>query len=305
MIFNMTDTCAKAGCNRPVKARGLCEKDYMYGYRHGTLPPRAPAPEGCSVTGCEGSHMAHGLCQRHYLRYYVRGTIELTAPQRRMPPEERFRFYVSQEPCSCGECSGCLRWTGGKNGAGYGMFYYAGGKVLAHRFAYELDVGPIPPLHQVDHVRDRGCRHRDCVKTSHLEPVSLEENLKRAQIGKRAQNGERVRAFFAEHAAERFWAKADKSNGPAAHWLWLAFTDKWGNAKVWWQGSTHLAREVAWILVNGQVPAGKIPKQSCGRTDCVNPAHLALENLTENRARRAAAARAGKRLRVQAAAPDG
>jgi hypothetical protein len=298
----MTDTCTKSGCDRPVKARDLCATDYAYAYRHGTLPPKAPAPEGCSVDGCPGPHEARGLCQKHYFRFYVRGTTELTEPQRALPPKERFRFYVSDEPCACGH--GCLLWKGGKS-QGYGMFYFEGKKVLAHRYAYELDVEPIPEHHQVDHVRARGCRHRACVNTAHLEPVSLEENLRRAPAGKRAQNGEKVRAYFVVHAAERFWAKADKSGGLDAHWLWQAFIDQHGDAKTWWQGGTHMAREVAWILGKGPVPEGMIPKQECGRGDCVNPGHMILVNRKADLGRRAALARAEKLRRRQDAASRG
>lgn len=255
------------------------------------------------MAGCPGPHEARGLCQKHYLRYYMRGTTELTEPQRAMSIEDRFRAKVHSEPCACGECDGCLRWRAGKTGQGYGSFYVNGSRVLAHRFAYELDVGPIPPLHQVDHVRERGCRHRDCVKKEHLEPVSLEENVRRAQVGLRINNGKWQTAFFAKHAAERFWAKVDRTGGPDAHWPWQAFLDQDGHAKTSWQGRTHMAREVAWILANGAVPDGKVPRQSCGQNDCVNPAHLVLVDRKADRERRAAAARAGKRRRSQGLAP--
>jgi hypothetical protein len=297
----MTDTCTQPGCARPVKARGLCEKDYMRAYRNGTLPPKAPPPEGCSVKGCPRPHEARGLCQRHYLRFYIRGTTELTEPQRALPPEERFRFYVSEEPCACGH--GCLLWKGGKT-SGYGVFYLDGKKVLAHRYAWELaNDRPVPDLHQVDHVRARGCRHRACVNDAHLEPVSLEENLRRAPAGRRTENGKWQVKAFAVHAAERFWAKADRSGGPDAHWCWQAFIDQGGNAKAWWQRSTHMAREIAWLLEHGPVPEGKIPVQTCGRGDCVNPAHMKLVNRREDLARRAAVARAAKAAARQH--PDG
>lgn len=288
----MTDTCDRTGCDQPVKARGLCATHYTYAWRHKTLPPKAPAPEGCSVPECNGKHEARGLCQTHYLRFYVRGTTGLTEPQRALPPEERFRFYVSKDPCECGH--GCLLWTGGKIKQGYGAFYVNGKKVMAHRYVYEIEVGPIPPLHLLDHVRERGCRHRDCVNTEHLEPVSMDENVRRGAVFDRSRSRDKVRAMFAEYATERFWAKADRSGGPDAHWLWQAFIDQDGHAKAWWQRRTHMAREVAWSLANGPVPDGKVPKQACGRTDCVNPAHLELADQKAEYARRAAKARAAK-----------
>jgi hypothetical protein len=253
------------------------------------------------VENCPFPHEARGLCARHYHRYYERGTIELTEPQRRLPPGERFQFYVSEEPCSCEH--GCLRWKGGKNGQGYGMFYLDGTKVLAHRCAYVIGIGEIPPLHQVDHVRKRGCRHRDCVNKAHLEAVSLEENLRRAPAGKRSENGERQRKVFARYRTERFWAKTDQFGGPDAHWLWLAFIDASGNAKVWWDGGTRMAREIAWLLTYGEVPAGQIPQQTCGRGDCMNPAHMVLVDRKTDQDRRAALAREGKRRRAHTVAP--
>jgi hypothetical protein len=57
----------------------------------------------------------------------------------------------------------------------------------AHRVAYELLVGPIPEGLTLDHVRDRGCTSTACVKAiadergpAHLEPVTMEENVRRA-----------------------------------------------------------------------------------------------------------------------------
>lgn len=46
----------------------------------------------------------------------------------------------------------------------------------AHRVAYEHIVGPIPPGMQLDHL----CRNRMCVNPEHLEPVTAQENRRRA-----------------------------------------------------------------------------------------------------------------------------
>ncbi len=51
--------------------------------------------------------------------------------------------------------------------------------MLAHRFAYELTVGPIPKGLTIDHVRERGCILELCCNPAHLEPVTLQENLLR------------------------------------------------------------------------------------------------------------------------------
>jgi hypothetical protein len=293
----MDDTCSKPGCGKPVKSRGLCATHYAYAWRHREMPPKTRiSPEGCSVGDCPEPHEARGLCSRHYHRYYERGTVQLTAPQRQLAPEERFWFYVGTEPCECGH--GCLLWKGGVTGQGYGSFYVNGERVLAHRYAYTISIGEIPEHHQVDHVRKRGCRHRLCVNKAHLEAVSLAENVRRAQVGGRAQNGEKARAFFAAHRVARFWVKTDQSGGLDAHWPWLAFVSKDGSAKAWWDGGTRMAREIAWLLTNGEIPDGQIPQQECGRGDCMNPAHMKLVSRAADQARRAALAREGKRRRA-------
>lgn len=67
--------------------------------------------------------------------------------------EQRFMQYVSPEPNT-----GCWLWTGTLNDHGYGRIgVFVNGKhrmVYAHRFAWEMENGPIPPglccLHRCD-----------------------------------------------------------------------------------------------------------------------------------------------------------
>lgn len=72
---------------------------------------------------------------------------------------------------------GCMEWGASKDGKGYGKFYLNGHLVPAHRFAYELVIGPIPEGLQLDHL----CRNRACVRPDHLEPVTARENLLRGE----------------------------------------------------------------------------------------------------------------------------
>ena len=97
-------------------------------------------------------------------------------------PETRFWSKVNKNgpvPAHRPDLGPCWLWTGGQNGVGYGMFWCGGRKVLAHRFAYELLVGPIPPGLQIDHL----CRVRCCVRHGHLEPVTHQENALRGDAG--------------------------------------------------------------------------------------------------------------------------
>lgn len=89
-------------------------------------------------------------------------------------PLERFL-----ERCAPPDENGCIRWLGAHMGAGYGKFSIGRRQGPAHRFAWELLVGPIPDGHEVDHVAKRGCKHYDCVAIAHLEPVTGAENRRR------------------------------------------------------------------------------------------------------------------------------
>src|SRR5574337_15068 len=80
--------------------------------------------------------------------------------------------------------SGCWLWLGTTSKKGYGMLRRgsrANNKyLLAHRHAFELYRGRIPEGLQLDHK----CRVRCCVNPDHLEPVTLQENIRRGMSGR-------------------------------------------------------------------------------------------------------------------------
>lgn len=84
--------------------------------------------------------------------------------------------------------NGCWEWTGWISTEGYGGFQTpkrprGPRSTYAHRFSYELLVGPIPKGLHIDHL----CRNRKCVNPDHLEPVTNRENVLRG-IGLSAEN---------------------------------------------------------------------------------------------------------------------
>lgn len=93
----------------------------------------------------------------------------------RLPWELRFKLKIWQR-------GDCWEWRGTRINGGYGLFgmgspsNQAGGAVSAHRMAYEMAKGTIPPGYEIDHI----CRHTWCVRPSHLEAVSPRTNTLRS-----------------------------------------------------------------------------------------------------------------------------
>lgn len=72
---------------------------------------------------------------------------------------------------------GCWVWQQARNRLGYGILNIKKGEQSAHRVSYLLFKGPLPRRLTVDHL----CRNHSCVNPSHLEAVSLAENIRRGR----------------------------------------------------------------------------------------------------------------------------
>jgi hypothetical protein len=99
-----------------------------------------------------------------------------------LPPNMRSKVRLST-------VSDCWVWTGSKQKAGYGHVRRPGkpnadrrgsGIELAHRYAHEAVLGPIPEGHHVDHL----CRNHACVNPAHLETVPPRENYRRGRAAR-------------------------------------------------------------------------------------------------------------------------
>lgn len=76
--------------------------------------------------------------------------------------------------------TGCHRWTGSKDRDGYGLVTVGGKRRRVHREVYERATGQaIPYGYVIDHVKARGCAHRDCCNPAHLEAVPVAVNSQR------------------------------------------------------------------------------------------------------------------------------
>lgn len=167
--------CQVNECPKASSKRGWCPMHYGRWLRNGdpTVTTRLPngTHESCIVDGCVRVDMgAKGLCHMHYARS-LRHDDPTVSVIDRSPAVERFWKRTIQS------ADGCWEWIGGMNEAGYANMS-DGRSNLAHRFAYELLVGPIPDGLQIDHL----CNVRNCVNPAHLETVTAQENMRRMSV---------------------------------------------------------------------------------------------------------------------------
>ena len=163
-------TCSVDGCESREYVRGRCTKHYQRWRKHGDpmklVNHRRLNP--CSVTGCDAPEHGRTWCKKHLTRWERHGDPHYC--EKPGWPENlvlNLRFMPS----------GCVEFTGAISSTGYGHVLRDGKMVGVHRAAYELLVGPIPDGLHIDHL----CYNRPCVNPTHLEPVTMQENLRRAR----------------------------------------------------------------------------------------------------------------------------
>jgi hypothetical protein len=147
-------------------------------------------PTSCTVDGCERPARTKRLCVMHYTRLRRYGDVGEAAPRLHSPatstPEAAFWSRVDKDgpiPEHRPELGPCWMWTGALS-HGYGRMTIARKSVAAHRFAYELLVGPIPDGTEPDHL----CVNPPCVNPAHLEPVTHQENMRRGPTNVASRN---------------------------------------------------------------------------------------------------------------------
>ena len=133
------------------------------------MPPHST----CSVDDCARPSLTRGWCKMHYLRWWRNGD-PLVATTR----TDAARFWAKVD--RSGGPDACWLWTGNITPDGYATFTVDDRLVRAHRFAYELQVGPIPDRLVIDHL----CRNRACQNARHMEPVTNAENIRRGHSGR-------------------------------------------------------------------------------------------------------------------------
>lgn len=208
---------------------------------------------------------------------------------------------------------GCWLWRGAINEFGYGMVWFEGRKILAHRFNYEKIKGPIPKGMVLDHL----CRHRSCVSVDHLEAVTRAENNARRWIAqgrlficknghpicdgnvyqwerngrvqrrcrecaldraKRQRMGERS-LKGEERLLKRFFEKIEKADGC---WNWIGSKTLSGYGRFSDGKLEIAAHRFAYVHFKRDILDELTVDHICKNRACVNPEHLRLLSREEN-----------------------
>lgn len=113
----------------------------------------------------------------------VAGTLSVNTSAHQIQDIKRFLRKRGSQP----SVVTCSTWDGKTNAEGYAKLKVDGVWYYAHRFAYELAYGPIPPGMTVDHLcHDPAvctlgieCPHRVCAEPMHLGICTKSENSAR------------------------------------------------------------------------------------------------------------------------------
>lgn len=158
------------------------------------------ADRTCVHEHCERTHYGRGYCRPCYMKIYNAGgftapVVPWSPPRTAPTVPPRFgsdrlpeRFWRRVELAD----NGCWLWNGLTSRLGYGLIHVNPIEVATHKLAYQVLVGEVGEGLELDHlchtsalnecVADGAeCIHRRCCNPDHLEPVTHEENMRRAR----------------------------------------------------------------------------------------------------------------------------
>lgn len=167
-------------CGGPYYARQMCKPCYFRRRKQGTLPPRQPRENPpCAVDGCPRTTRGggRGWCSKHWARWRKTGDPLVVST---IVGDDRARFFAKVQRTGS---DGCWTWIGQVKSDGYGKFGAQGRTWIAHRYAFELLVGPIGEDETgTPYVLDHLCRNTRCVNPAHLDPVTTKVNTRRGGV---------------------------------------------------------------------------------------------------------------------------
>jgi len=104
----------------------------------------------------------------------------------KFPPTREERLSYFWDDVDMDTPDHCWPWMIGKDQAGYGHLMIRGKHEIAHRVAYEIANGPIPPGLEVMHK----CDNPPCCNPSHLAVGTRADNARDAQTKGRVPHGD-------------------------------------------------------------------------------------------------------------------
>lgn len=96
-----------------------------------------------------------------------------------MTPEKAAELRKPFPKASIGKLIGpCICWSGAWDDRGYGRQWWPAEQRVrgAYENAWEMVHGPVPDGLELDHL----CMNHSCINPAHLEPVTHQENMRRA-----------------------------------------------------------------------------------------------------------------------------
>lgn len=170
-----------------------------------------PNTNTCAFPGCDRPRCGlKAICRAHQKQHLKGQELKPLRPQpTRIPVETRFWAKVDKggpTPAHVEASGSCWLWTAAKNARGYGHFNDGTRIVHAHRFAWALSNGPIPPGLEIDHI----CFTTSCVRPSHLRLATRKQN-RDYQNG--AQSNNRSSGVRGVYRSRKKWLAHVQHNG--------------------------------------------------------------------------------------------